>query len=194
MAILTYGTTGAATTASVWCHWVGTCGSATTASNDTCWVQWNTGSGFRLVNQPQSGQYVAPKPPTAEQLAATEARAEQYRKDAERYKKQAEEERLKRIAAEKKAEKLLKEHLSKEQLQEYEKDGHFHVIGESGQRYRIRTKSPSINVDVIKDGKTVRKLCAHPPGVPLGDAILCQKLALEHDEKAFLKIANVHAA
>jgi hypothetical protein len=50
------------------------------------------------------------------------------------------------------------------------------------------------NVDVVcKDGKVLHRLCAHPADfVPNPDTMLAQKLYLEHQEEAFVKIANIH--
>lgn len=181
---------------SPWVQWVsGACAGTFTANTNTnVWVQWNNGAVASLVRNGDPQPFVPPRPPTPDELAAANARAELWKKQAEEERRKREEETQRRIAAEQRAEELLKAHLSAEQTEEYEKCGHFHVVGESGQRYRIRTKSPSINVDVIEGGKAVRRLCAYAPGLPPGDTFLCQKLALENNENEFLKVANVHAA
>jgi hypothetical protein len=101
----------------------------------------------------------------------------------------AEKANAEREAAEKKAVRLLKAHLDKEQLRCYVKYGHFYVTTAKN-KYKI-TRGWSHNIQVIKDDKIIASLCAHPRmEVPKEDNMLAQKLWLEHDEDAFLKVAN----
>lgn len=63
--------------------------------------------------------------------------------------------------------------------------------GSAGGVYRIHdNQGPSYNVRAMGDEHAVTLLCAYPPGVPLGDVLLAQKLALETDEPGFLATAN----
>lgn len=89
-------------------------------------------------------------------------------------------------------EKLLREWLSPAQREEYERSGCFDVKGShSGRRYRITPKS-SFNVEELdKESRCADRLCFLPKGhLVMGDMMLAQKIALETDEKAALKVAN----
>lgn len=171
----------------VWLKW--TSGTATSAQTANCgvWVQWCTNSDNSTA--PIANVQYRPAP------SITPAQAENYKRLAEENAKRAEEEKRKRIAAEKRAERLLKKLLTSEQLRDYQRKGHFHVIGKSGQRYRIRKNSYAGNIDVIgANGRAEKVICCHPDGVPLHDGLITQKLALEHNEAEFLKVANIRAA
>ena len=97
------------------------------------------------------------------------------------------------MKTEQKALALLKEWLSPAQLAQYERDGHFEVVGShSGKRYRIRP-ARHMNIDEINEqGERVAAVwCFGPHGyLPVGDSMLAQKIALETDEKAALQVAN----
>lgn len=102
-------------------------------------------------------------------------------------------ERLQRAVAIGKADKLLVSVLDAVQKQHLAKHEWFLVRGQNGTLYRIR-KGRSMNVDVLdKGGKIVETLCAYPGGVPDGDAMVAQKLMLECDQQAFLRLAIKHA-
>lgn len=87
---------------------------------------------------------------------------------------------------------LLKGHLTPAQLAQYEAHQHFEVIGgDTGKRYRIR-HGRQMNIDELDDaGKKVCGWCFLPQGqLPAGDVMLAQKISLECDETAALKVAN----
>lgn len=93
--------------------------------------------------------------------------------------------------AKRKARKLLKDNLSVVQWKQFLKMNYFEVISEFGDVYRI-TNGRARNVFRMKDGEKVEVLCAHPSiGCPNEDTMLAQKFALEVDEIAFRKIANI---
>jgi hypothetical protein len=97
-----------------------------------------------------------------------------------------------RVKAEQKAIALLKEWLSPAQRAQYERDGHFEVMGShSGKRYRIR-RAGHMNIDELSEhGALVTIWCFGPDGyLPVGDVMLAQKIALETNEKAALQVAN----
>jgi hypothetical protein len=86
---------------------------------------------------------------------------------------------------------FLTENLSPTQRQQYEKYGHFEVIGgDTGKRYRI-WHGCQLNVEQLdQNGRRVR-LCFMPRGgLPVGDIMLAQKVALELFESEAIKIAN----
>lgn len=92
--------------------------------------------------------------------------------------------------ADKRAERLLLMMLSKEQRESYEKKRYFDVIaGQSKRRYRLHHGSHG-NVKLMDGEREVISYCAQPDNVPLGDSMLAQKLQIECDESAFLKVAN----
>ncbi len=94
--------------------------------------------------------------------------------------------------ADKRAARLLREALSPDQRAQYDRKGHFDVIGgQSGKRYRIRNGSQMNVEELSAAGSRVRVLCFVPQGgLPMGDIHLAQKLALELMEDETLKIAR----
>lgn len=85
------------------------------------------------------------------------------------------------------ARKLLLSRLTDEQRRTLEKENYFIVLGSKGNSYRISCDRISHNVrEVGKEGVTY---CAYPPGVPRNDIWLAQKLLIESNEEAFLKVA-----
>lgn len=101
-------------------------------------------------------------------------------------------------AARLRARELLIEHLTPQQRETFDSNGWFVVEGgRSKTQYRIRAvESMVANVDVLKEGKRIHRLCAHVRvgTVPLGDQLLAQKVMIELAEDDFLRIANRHAA
>jgi hypothetical protein len=91
-----------------------------------------------------------------------------------------------------KAEALLKSWLSEAQLARYEKKGWFEVVGNvTGQRYRIN-KGRTSNVELIDAaGEKAGRICVVTKGALIEcDLMLAQKVALETDELAALRVAN----
>lgn len=87
---------------------------------------------------------------------------------------------------------LLKEWLSPAQRAEYEKLQHFEVRGcDTGARYRIR-HGTQMNIEQLdRNGRRVCGWCFLPEGgLVAGDVMLAQKIALETNERAALKVAN----
>lgn len=90
------------------------------------------------------------------------------------------------------AEKLLKAVLNPAQREQYERDQYFHVRGQSGRNYRIRAGNQHGNVFLLDEkNQEMISYCIQPVGgLPNADAHVAQKLMLETDEAAFLRIAN----
>jgi hypothetical protein len=89
----------------------------------------------------------------------------------------------------------LKSCLSPEQLADYDRTHSFVVIGgHTRHRYRIcwGTSQNIIRIEMLENGRElpVERLCFGPRGVPIGDILLHQKIALEGDEQAALWIAG----
>jgi len=98
-----------------------------------------------------------------------------------------------RRAAEERGLVLLKQWLSPAQLAQYENHGYFELTGgDSGKRYRIRP-THQMNVDELNErGVQTVSYCFGPEGgLPIGDVMLAQKIALENDEQAALALANL---
>lgn len=94
--------------------------------------------------------------------------------------------------AQKKGLALLKEWLTPEQWTQYEAHRWFEVKGgSSGNRYRIN-HGRQMNIDELDaDGRKVCGWCFLPEGqLVAGDVMLAQKIALETNEVAALKVAN----
>ena len=87
---------------------------------------------------------------------------------------------------------LLNHNLSAEQRGQFTRRKYFEVTGGvTRARYRIRRASV-LNVEELDSmGRCVRRLCVRPEGgLPLGDVLLSQKLALELFEAETLAVAN----
>lgn len=89
-----------------------------------------------------------------------------------------------------KASKLLWSMLTPHQKETFKSDQEIIVRGSKGGTYRIDCTSTAENVYRLdKDGDRVMIYCAGPPGVPASDFWLAQKLLIESDEQAFLRVA-----
>lgn len=103
---------------------------------------------------------------------------------------------LQQAQAEQRSLSLLLNLLSREQHDEFDRYGYFHVTGGgSGDRYRIR-RNTGVNVDVLgADGNVNYHLCARPSGdIPMYDVMAGQLLFLQdRDAEAhFLQHARRH--
>lgn len=88
--------------------------------------------------------------------------------------------------------RLLESFLSPKQREELDASKAFHVQGQNGQLYCIRERHAH-NIELIEDGVPKIRYCIiSKDRVPLYDQMLGQKLLLERDVEAFLRIANYH--
>ena len=86
---------------------------------------------------------------------------------------------------------LLNEILSPDQRAQYTAYGYFEVTGgQTGKRYRIKAGSQMNVEELDASGRRVRGLCFLPRGVPIGDIMVAQKLALELMETDALNLAR----
>lgn len=200
----------------VWTQWAtvddGTCGTITCSSTCDTWTTWTTVSatsaittntvwvtwaGAVATDDPSWGYWVTEAPITAtaywdrrtpEQRAADEAR---YAAERERVAARAAQAAEARAAARDRARALLLSMLDVKQRETLERDQFFEVIArDSRRRYRIRQGTHG-NVRLLDDtGREVTRYCAQPTGVPDEDAMLAQKLMIEHEEQSFLRVAN----
>lgn len=164
----------------VWCNGTATVNTPTTiASAGTFRVAWN--EVYRLLASNELTYPHKPAPETEEQKQARLVREEQARLAAEERKRKESE-------AKERAERLLISQLNAVQLQQLKEMDAFMVELQT-RRYKVRRGQRVIELD--KDGKQVAQYCIHPTdSVPPADVMLSQKLLLEHDEAAFLRIAN----
>lgn len=97
--------------------------------------------------------------------------------------------------AEKRAEELLDAALTKRQRRQLRTHRYFTVESKtSKRRYRIHAgKGRHGNIEEVDEaGRSVRQLCCAPTGkIPEADALLGQKLYLEHAEEEFRRTANI---
>ena len=170
----------------VWSEWADDYFTSTGATSTTTyvWHTWASGTSTATSSRPVYS------PPSM-----TEAQAKAYEERRKENLKRVQEAEEKRRVARERAKTLLVRHLNPEQQQCFNRQGHFFVRGRSGAMYRVR-QGRTGNVDVLDDkGRLSHKLCAHPNTiVPDFDTMLAQKLALEHDDIEFAKVANRHVA
>lgn len=161
---------------------------ATTNSSSTgtvTWANWSTAPTRGNLFRPIRTMPHQHRGRTPEQIAEDERRAE------ERRRLQAAT-RQKREEARERSMKLLRSCLDRQQNRDLTVLGHFFVDAPSGRRYRISEGSHG-NVKVIdkETGVWTESLCIQPRNVPAGDAMLSQKLMIEHAEEVFRSYANI---
>ena len=154
----------------------------TTAGSATTWMRW-------MSDGTTSGNYVVTQPAqlSKEQLAVVKQQQAEFNKaQAELQAKQKH--------AKAKAEQLLVEHLTEEQEKAWKENRAIFVTAKSGRRFKIREGRAGNIEEINADGKAIRSFCVHvePYNVPDADNVLAQKLALEHNEEALLRVANSH--
>lgn len=176
---------GTTTSSTVWNTWT-TTGTSTSITNYPAWDNWVTLPTSTLTYQVSSSPWVYTDPRTPEQIEAARVEAE---RQAQEWRAQEEQRRLDQQLAAEKARVLLEENLSDEQRAQLHDNNWFEVVTPKG-TYRIRFGRAG-NVDRYRDGRHVDRYCIHPEeNVPNEDVMLAQKLLLETDEEAFLRIAN----
>lgn len=163
--------------------------------NDTVWTYWSTGTSTTTVTISSATNYNDivwghwnSTGTVADQVTTLKLRASEIAAREERLRIRREEE----AAAKAKAEQLLLEHLDENQKEEYRNVRAFKVVSADGQRvYKIR-EGWAGNVDLVSpEGKVLKRYCIHPDiACPVQDNMLAQKLLLETDEQAFIRIAN----
>lgn len=196
-------TTTTASTYETWNAWIGetntavTAYTASTASNNIIWRSWVDAGAADTWDQWTTVEYVTgdnynAKPyvdnRTAEQKAADDARIAAERADIARKAKEAEDARKAAIL---RARELLHSMLDVKQREQLQTSRFFEVISKNSRRtYRIHQGTHG-NVKLLDDkGNEITSYCAQPDFVPTEDSMLAQKLMIEHEEEAFLKVAN----
>ena len=88
--------------------------------------------------------------------------------------------------------RLMREWLSPAQREQFDTRAYFDVIGShTGRRYRIRIGTATNINELDRFGHAVAPWCFVPSeGLPAGDVMLAQKIALENDERSALAVAR----
>lgn len=174
-------TTGTSTDTATWTTWTASSTSATTAP----WVVWATSSTATTSDVTWTGWV------TTGNSVVYRVTPEQSDAERQRIRERAAAAEAERKAARDRARQLLLSMLDVRQREQLEREQFFEVItNHSRRRYRIRQGTHG-NVRLVDEtGREVTSYCAQPLGVPDEDAMLAQKLMLETDEEAFLKVAN----
>jgi hypothetical protein len=158
---------GTVLTAAATCGWYYYEQTAITSNWQTATITYGAGDCYVVTNWPE--------PETEEQ------RTERERAWAES--------EAKRMAVAARAEELLLSVLTDKQKESYKKEKLFDVeIADKVYRLRDRQRA-----QLLKNGKPIVEYCIHPSyehGLPAEDVLIAQKLLLETDETAFLRIAN----
>lgn len=173
------------------------CNNATTTSSSTviyqAWAQQNQNQAAELYQGLQHvQQQYQPAAPAIIRPEAEAAQREHLRAHEEEQRRRHEV----REAANKRAEELMLAHLTPAQRLQIKAHGWFIVEGgRSKHNYMIRPTAYAGNIEVTEwDGRRSRLCCHVDHSIPVFDNALAQKLMLEHDEDAFLRIANRTAA
>lgn len=192
----TFPTTSATTTADTWFEWQGTetgrvvVREPFSTENVTTWEFWS---------EAELAQREARRDPQIQRARSGDVnvavREMQRQNELERQQREARfaaADRKRRNALERSM-LLLREACNDDQIQQLEDEGAVVVTGKSGTRYKVTNRGSVANVHVLNErGHTQHRLCAHPLGVPQGDIMLAQKLMIEHNEDAFVRLANRH--
>ena len=136
---------------------------------------------------------------TIDGVPAAHAVANERRRAAdERYRAEQQACEIVRVAARDRAQTLLRSLLSVEQIAELDRNNSITVIGSEGNRFRLRATHADGNITWLDDADMVLgQLCAHPRQhdlnggyLPIADIIAGQVLALRHNERGLIAIAN----
>lgn len=135
----------------------------------------------------------APEPDLASRMHESRERIEREIANAQRLIELARHAEYANFSEYKRSLDLMRDWLTPQQRDEYDAHGCFHVSGcHTGKTYRIHAATVS-NVHELAEGKPVFSLCFQPDSNAsffAGDVMLAQKLALETNERAALRIAN----
>ncbi len=176
---------------------------AATGSATTVWWYDNQ-SGWQQEGSVEHWQYVAlahrrvelteeQRAAEAERVRAREL-ARQQREEQERLIR--EQTRAAREAALARSRELLLSHLTPAQRRTFEENNWFIVEGGATRtRYRIHTRGYAGNIEILHEDAAIVRLCGHlRENLPLYDHHVAQKISLEFDEEAFVRLCNRSAA
>jgi hypothetical protein len=184
-----------ATSATTWVS--NNCGLVTTTKTAAGTVYWYTDMGNTIVWEEDvtNERYLA--------LAQERARRQQLEHERIQREIAEQQEHYRQVternkAALAKSRELLLKHLTPAQRKTFEENAWFVVQGGvTKMRYRIRTTGYTGNIEILHghDDRVTHRLCGHlRGGYALHDHHVAQKISLEYDEEAFVRICNRHAA
>jgi hypothetical protein len=164
-----------------WTQWSYASTCATSAATAT-WQLYDSvwGVGHVTIEKPQAPAVVSEE--TRRRFEAERAAHDEQLRQYTREKRAKEEESRKRARA------LLMQSLTRDQQRSLEERSYFD-LNVGGKHYRIRQGTHG-NVRLVQGEQETVSYCAQPDDVPAEDAMLAQKLMLETDEAAFLRVAN----
>jgi hypothetical protein len=148
-------------------------------------------------------EYLPVRNPRVDDIGTAWRLAHEHEEKREKRREKRREERRLYEEAAKKATETLMRMLNADQRRTAREGKFFYIRGSEGNRYRLALNAYSGNVAWVDDNGTARGIfCAHPNmyglstdgksgPLPKNDAVIAQKLMLETDEKAFMKIANI---
>lgn len=172
------GTITSSGSSATWRTWVDSGLSTASSGSNTVWISW---CGSDTSDQ-WTGLY-QPHKLTVEQQ-------EQRRLQREEAERQRKEHARKKAEANEKALALLCGMLTQEQREQLNTMSAFEVETERA-KYRIKRGRFGNVEELDADGRIIARYCIHPrQSVPDADTMLAQKLMLETDEAAFLRMAN----
>lgn len=200
------------TSSRIWSNWYNTTASTwTTATSYSVWDAWNDSASCTLTGSTTGNTLVWKqfmrdtetthiqrvvsqqnlRKPSEEEVRRVLAREQRLRAEAD-------ERVFKEQLANEKALRLLRACLTPKQREDLEKKKCFYVEVKDGdgrvERYRLDYSTHGNVAQLDEKGSIIRTFCVQPEGVPVGDAVLTQKLYLESSEKTraeFFEKANI---
>lgn len=183
----TAGTCASYSSDNAWETWTTT---TTASSATTVWISWITSNAITCNS---NAVVVTTSEPYEDRRTPEQREADAARIAAERAEvlRRANEQAALRKAATARARALLLSMLNTRQREQLHQHEFFDVIAKnSKKRYRIHQGTHG-NVRLLDDSdREVTRYCGQPNGVPTEDAMLAQKLQIEHDEAEFIRLAN----
>ncbi len=165
-------------------NYYATANSATTATSQ--WLigpgLWGAAQGWVYEDRLRGKAPAIVSEETRRRLAAEELALQEHIRQATVLRRQEEEQARVRAKA------LLYSALTRDQQRSLE-ERKFFELNVGGKTYRIHQGTHG-NVRLVQGGRETTSYCAQPDNVPTEDAMLAQKLMLETDEQAFLRVAN----
>lgn len=166
---------------------------ATISTATSNWIVYDTAGTWSAVtwNTAAAANWIAPiqKAPAVISRKTRRRLEAEERAQREAIHRATEERRQALFEAQRRARRLLYSALTRDQQRCLEERQYFD-LNVNGRHYRIKQGTHG-NVRLVEGEHETRLYCAQPDDVPAEDAMLAQKLMLEADEQAFLRIANM---
>lgn len=172
------------------------------SQNQSVWLQEGSVDHWQYVALARRRVELTAEQQAAQERAMEAARQERLALELARQQREYQEELLRqqtradREAALARSRELLLSHLTPAQRETFERNNWFVVEGGATKtRYRIQTRGHTGNIEILHQDDVVARLCGHlRDNLPLYDHHVAQKISLEYDEVAFLRLCNRSAA